>query len=91
MLGVLAQIKADKDSVEALVKPIESADRLFEEIQNLQESVDDLENKLDFQGQCVRSMEEIQSDINTLQSKMYNILNLCLLGLNCFHLFFYYL
>lgn len=70
MLGVLAQIKADKDSVEALVKPIETADRLFEEIQNLQESVDDLENKLDFQGQCVRSMEEIQSDINTLQSKM---------------------
>lgn len=75
VLGVLAQIKADKDSVEALVKPIETADRLFEEIQNLQESVDDLENKLDFQGQCVRSMEEIQSDINSLQSKIDNLHN----------------
>lgn len=74
MLGVLAQIKADKDSVEALVKPIETADRLLEEVHNLQESVNDLEYKLDLQGQCARSMEEIQSEINTLQNKMYSFL-----------------
>ncbi|KAA8548368.1 hypothetical protein F0562_000052 [Nyssa sinensis] len=68
VLGVLAQIKADKDSVEALVQPAETADRLFQEIHTLQHQVDDLEYKLDFRGQGVKSMEEIQLELNTLQS-----------------------
>lgn len=71
MLGVLAQVKADKDSVEALVQPVETADRFFQEIQNGQKQVDDLEYKLDFRGQGVRTMEEIQLELNTLQSTKY--------------------
>ena len=34
-IGILAQVKADKDSIEALVQPVETADRLFQEIQRL--------------------------------------------------------
>ncbi|XP_060668907.1 uncharacterized protein LOC132800033 [Ziziphus jujuba] len=33
VLGVLAQVKADKDSIEGLMQPVETADRLFQEIQ----------------------------------------------------------
>lgn len=72
VLGVLAQIKADKDSVEALVPPVENVDRLYQEIQALQKQVDDLEDKLDFRGQGVKSMEEIQLELNTLQSTKDN-------------------
>lgn len=75
VLGVLAQIKADKDSVEALVQPIETADVHFHEIQTLQKEVDDLEAKFDIQGQDTKSMEEIQSEINTLQSKIDDLHN----------------
>ncbi|KAK3020639.1 hypothetical protein RJ639_046423 [Escallonia herrerae] len=71
VLGVLAQIKADKDLVEALVQPIETADRLFHEIQGLQKEVQDLEYKLDYGGQGVKSVEEIQLELKTLQSTRY--------------------
>ena len=67
VLGVLAQVKTDKDLVEALVQPIETADRLFQEIQALQKQVEDLDYKLDFRGQGVRTMEEIQLELNSLQ------------------------
>ncbi|XP_048235387.1 DNA repair protein RAD50 isoform X2 [Ricinus communis] len=67
VLGVLAQIKADKDSVEALVQPVETADRLYQEIQTWQKQVDDLEYKLDIQRQGGRSMEEIHSELSSLQ------------------------
>ncbi|KAL2506407.1 DNA repair protein RAD50 [Abeliophyllum distichum] len=68
VLGVLAQIKADKDLVDALIQPVETAERLFQEIQALQKQVDDLEYKLDFRGQGVKSLEEIQLELNTLQT-----------------------
>lgn len=71
MLGVLAQIKADKDLVDALIQPVETADRLFQEIQALQKQVDDLEYKLDFRGQGVKSLEEIQLELNTMQTTKY--------------------
>lgn len=73
MLGVLAQVKNDKESVEALMQPVETADRLFQEIQTWQKQVDDLEYKLDFRGQGVRSMEEIQLELNTLHNTKYSI------------------
>ncbi|XP_059632125.1 DNA repair protein RAD50 [Cornus florida] len=75
VLGVLAQIKADKDSIEALVQPVENADRLSQEIQNLQKQIDDLEYKLDFRGQGAKSLEEIQLELNTLQSTKDNLHN----------------
>ncbi|XAR48806.1 hypothetical protein NMG60_11031756 [Bertholletia excelsa] len=75
VLGVLAQIKADKDSVEVLVQPVETADRLYQEIHALQKQVDDLEYKLDFRGQGVKSMEEIQLELNTLQNTKDNLHN----------------
>ena len=34
-IGILAQVKADKDLIEALVQPVETADRLFQDIQRL--------------------------------------------------------
>lgn len=64
VLGVLAQIKTEKDSVDALLQPIDTADRLFQDIQNLQKQVDDLEYKLDFRGQGVKTIEEIQSELS---------------------------
>lgn len=76
MLGVLAQTKAEKDSVEALVQPVETADRLFQEIQTWQKQVDDLEYKLDFRGQGVRTMEEVQSELSSLQGTKYSSLSL---------------
>lgn len=71
LLVVLAQIKAEKDSAEALVQPVDIADRLFQETQTLQKQVDDLEYKLDFRGQGVRTMEEIKSELDTLQCRKY--------------------
>ncbi|KAL6557382.1 hypothetical protein OROMI_017732 [Orobanche minor] len=59
VLGVLAQIKSDKDSVEALVELAETADIIFHDTQALQKEVEDLEAKFDIQGQDTKSMEEI--------------------------------
>ena len=72
-MAVLAQVKADKDLIGALVHPIETADRLFQEIQTWQQQVDELEYKLDLRGKGVRSMEDIQLELNTLQNTKYEI------------------
>ena len=65
---MLAQIKTDKDSIETLMEPVESADRLFQEIQGLQAEVEGLEYKFDIRGQGARTVEEIQLELNSLQS-----------------------
>ncbi|KAL8136932.1 hypothetical protein V2J09_002933 [Rumex salicifolius] len=75
ILGVLAQVKADKDSVEALVQPIEDANRLLQEIPKLQEEVDDLLCTLDMPGKGVRSMDEIQCMLNALQENEMTLRN----------------
>ncbi|PIN18897.1 DNA repair protein RAD50, ABC-type ATPase/SMC superfamily [Handroanthus impetiginosus] len=67
VLGVLAQVKAEKDSVDALIQPVETADRLYQEIQALQRQVGELEGKLDVQLQGARSLEEIQSELKMLE------------------------
>lgn len=69
MLGVLAQIKAEKDSVDALIQPVETADRLFQEMQALQKQVNELESKLDVQAQGAKSLEEIISELKILEKK----------------------
>lgn len=66
--GVLAQVKTEKDLVEALVQPVENADRIFQEIEAQQKQVEDLEYKLDFRGPGVRTLEEIQLELNALQT-----------------------
>lgn len=68
MLGVLAQVKADKDMAEALVSPVEAADVVFNEIQVLQKEVDDLEYKLDYRGQGFKNSKEIDLEVVSLQS-----------------------
>ncbi|WVZ05499.1 hypothetical protein V8G54_018845 [Vigna mungo] len=73
VLCVLAQVKTDKDLVDTLVQPVENADRLFQEIQDLKKQVEDLEDKLDFRGQGVRTLEDIQLELNTLQSTKDNL------------------
>ncbi|KAJ0261961.1 DNA repair protein RAD50 [Hirschfeldia incana] len=68
VLAISAQIKCDKDLVEALVQPLENADRLFLEIASYQKQIEDLEYKLDFRGHGVKTMQEIQSELSSLQS-----------------------
>ncbi|OAY65538.1 DNA repair protein RAD50 [Ananas comosus] len=69
LVGVLAHVKADKDAVEALVQPAEAVDRLLQEIHNLKPQVEELEYKLDSRGQGAKTLEEIQLQLNALQSK----------------------
>ncbi|CAN7115358.1 unnamed protein product [Brassica rapa subsp. narinosa] len=68
VLAISAQIKSEKESVEALVPPLENADRLFQEIVSNQKQIEDLEYKLDFRGHGVKTMQEIQSELSSLQS-----------------------
>ncbi|RLM77880.1 DNA repair protein RAD50 [Panicum miliaceum] len=67
LLGVLAQVKMDRDAVEALLKPTDTIDRHVCEIQQLVQEVEDLEYKLDSLGQGVKSLEEIQLELNSVQ------------------------
>lgn len=78
VLGVLAQIKTEKDSVDALIQPVETSDRLFQEIQALQKQVNELESKLDVQAQGAKSLEEIISELKILERKRCNTLCLFL-------------
>ncbi|KAF9606048.1 hypothetical protein IFM89_022207 [Coptis chinensis] len=75
VVGVLAHVKSEKDLVEALLQPVETADRLLSEIQTLQGEVSDLESRLDAQGHGVKSMEEIQSQLTMLQNLRDNLNN----------------
>ncbi|XP_050372019.1 DNA repair protein RAD50 [Argentina anserina] len=73
VLAVSAQVKSDKELIEALVQPIETADRLLQDIQIRQKDVDDLEYKLDIQGPGAKSLEDIQLELTNLQSKRENL------------------
>ncbi|KAM0875920.1 hypothetical protein ACQ4PT_036493 [Festuca glaucescens] len=67
LVSVLAQVKMDRDGAEDLLHPIETIDRHVQEIQDLEPQVQDLEYKLDSRGQGVRSLEEIQLELNSVQ------------------------
>ncbi|XP_073299682.1 DNA repair protein RAD50-like [Primulina huaijiensis] len=73
ILGVLAQIKAEKDSVDTLIQPVETADRLFQELQALENQVEDLESKLDVSVQGAKSLEEIVSELKILENNRSNL------------------
>lgn len=73
ILGVLAQIKSEKDSVDTLIQPVETADRLFQELQALQNQVGDLESKLDVSVQGAKSLEEIVSELKILENNRSNL------------------
>ncbi|KMT14828.1 hypothetical protein BVRB_3g065520 isoform B [Beta vulgaris subsp. vulgaris] len=68
ILGVVAQVQADKDSIESLMPHAETANRHFLEIQSLQKQLDDLEGMLDYRGAIARSIEEIKSELDNLQN-----------------------
>ncbi|GMJ01782.1 hypothetical protein like AT2G31970 [Hibiscus trionum] len=76
VLSVLAQVKTDKDAIETLMGPVETADRLFQEIRDLQAEIELLGYKFDMGGQGGdRTAEEIQLELNNLQSRrdaLYN-------------------
>ncbi|WVZ75334.1 hypothetical protein U9M48_023400 [Paspalum notatum var. saurae] len=67
ILGVLAQVKMDRDAVEALLQPTDTIDRHVSQIQELVKEVEDLEYDLDSCGQGVKSLEEIQMELNSVQ------------------------
>ncbi|KAL1548104.1 DNA repair protein RAD50 isoform X1 [Salvia divinorum] len=77
VLGVLAQIKAEKDSVDALIQPVGTADRLFQEMQALQKQVNELESRLDIQaqGQDAKSLEEIISELKSLEKERNTLID----------------
>ncbi|KAL9232743.1 hypothetical protein vseg_007814 [Gypsophila vaccaria] len=66
--GAAAQVKSEKDYIESLIPHVEAAERYWKDIQITQVHVNELEEKLDNRGQVVRSTEEIQRELNTLQS-----------------------
>ncbi|AQK52833.1 DNA repair protein RAD50 [Zea mays] len=67
LLGVLAHVQMDRDAVEALLQPTDTIDRHVHEIQQLVKEVEDLEYALDSSGRGVKSLEEIQLELNFLQ------------------------
>ena len=69
LLGLLAQAKSEKESVERLLQPVENIDRIWLEMQNVQKQVEDLEYKLDVRSQGLRSMEEVNSELASLEDK----------------------
>lgn len=75
VVGVLAQIKSDKDSVEALMERVDTADRLYQEIQALQMQVEKLEDELDLAGLGLKSKEDIESELNNLQTTKERLLS----------------
>lgn len=72
VLAVSAQVKAEKDSIQALMEPIENADRLFQDIQREQKLVDELAHKLE-QGHGSRSMQDIESELDNLLETKDNL------------------
>uniref|UniRef100_I1P0L1 DNA repair protein RAD50 n=1 Tax=Oryza glaberrima TaxID=4538 RepID=I1P0L1_ORYGL len=66
-VSVLAQVKMDKDAVQVLLQPVETIDRHVQEIQQLGPQVENLEYKLDVRGQGVKSLEQIQLELNSVQ------------------------
>uniref|UniRef100_A0A0D9YSJ5 DNA repair protein RAD50 n=1 Tax=Oryza glumipatula TaxID=40148 RepID=A0A0D9YSJ5_9ORYZ len=66
-VSVLAQVKMDKDAVQVLLQPVEMIDRHVQEIQQLGPQVENLEYKLDVRGQGVKSLEQIQLELNSVQ------------------------
>ncbi|GKA14218.1 DNA repair protein RAD50 [Tanacetum coccineum] len=73
VLGVLAQISSEKESVESLMQAVETCDRLYGGIQTLQQVVDDLEYKFGFRGAGIKSMEEMQRELHTAQDERENL------------------
>lgn len=51
-----------------MLEPAETANRLFQEIQDLQAKVEHLEYNLDFRGQGARTFEEIQLELKNLNT-----------------------
>ncbi|KAL2923297.1 DNA repair protein RAD50 [Bienertia sinuspersici] len=73
ILGIVAQVKADKDSIEALVPHVDTADWHSKEIQNLLTQVDEIEGKLHYSGLGVKSTDEIKSELGSLQKIRYDL------------------
>lgn len=71
-MGVLAQISSDKELVESLMQPVDTCDRILGEIQQLQQEVNDLEERLDLCGVGVKSKEEMQREIRTAELTKYD-------------------
>lgn len=72
LLGVLAQVKMDRDAVEVLLQPTDTIDRHFREVQQLGNEVEELGYTLE-SGHGVKSLEEIQLELNSLQRTRYSI------------------
>ncbi|CAM0879260.1 unnamed protein product [Alopecurus aequalis] len=67
LVSVLAEHKMNRDGVEVLLHPVQTIDRHVKDIQELEPQVQDLEYKLDSRGQGVKSLEEIQLELISVQ------------------------
>ncbi|KAG6386852.1 hypothetical protein SASPL_152029 [Salvia splendens] len=63
--------------VDALIQPVGTVDRLFQEMQALQKQVNELESKLDIQAQGLdaKSLEEIISELKSLEKERNTLID----------------
>lgn len=68
---VLVHVRFEKEALEVLIEPVEKADIILLEMQTLQKQIESFEYSLDAQGQDVKTIDEIQTQLMHHQNKKY--------------------
>lgn len=68
-LALLAEAKSDLEVIEKLRVPADRITELCKDIENVKKQVADQEYKLNTRSQGVRTLKEIESELNTLEKK----------------------
>lgn len=68
-LALLAEAKSDLETIEKLRVPADRITELCKDIENVKKQVADQEYKLNTRSQGVRTIKEIESELNTLEKK----------------------
>jgi DNA repair protein RAD50 len=68
-LALLAEAKSDLEIIEKLRVPADRITELCKDIENVKKQVADQEYKLNTRSQGVRTIKEIESELNTLERK----------------------
>ena len=72
-LALLAEAKSDLEIIEKLRVPADRITELCKDIENVKKQVADQEYKLNTRSQGVRTIKEIESELNTFEKKRYYI------------------
>ena len=68
-LALLAEAKSDLEIIEKLRVPADRITELCKDIENVKKQVADQEYKLNTRSQGVRTIKEIESELNTFEKK----------------------